>query len=206
MQRKTKSYINTIFLATISVLLAVFMFRYPQIVYQSSLQGLKIWWDVVFPAVFPIMVLSEMLIGFGIVHLLGVLLEPIMRPLFNVPGAGGFAMAMGFSSSYPVGAKLAALLRQQELVSRSEGERLVCFVSTADPLFILVAISVGIFHDATLGPVIAVANFGAAILLGILLRFHDRKSESMRPVQLERGSAGSTGAPSSSGDVSCPSR
>lgn len=132
------------------------------------------------------MVLSEMMIGFGVVHFLGVLLEPIMRPLFNVPGAGGFAMAMGFSSSYPVGAKLATLLREQKLVSRSEGERLVCFASTADPLFILVAISVGIFHDATLGPVIAVANFAAAILLGIMLRFHDRNGSTSSPSEEEQ--------------------
>lgn len=186
MQRNVKSYINTVFLAFVSLVLAVCMFLNPQIVYEASLQGLKIWWDVVFPAVFPIMVLSEMMIGFGVVHFIGELLEPIMRPLFRVPGAGGFAMAMGFSSSYPVGAKLAALLREQKLVSRAEGERLVCFTSTADPLFILVAISVGIFQDATIGPVIAVANFAAAILLGIMLRYHDRHAPVTESSEAEK--------------------
>lgn len=175
---KIATYIRSSVVACLLVVLAGFMFGHKQLVVASALQGLKIWWDIVFPAVFPVLVLSEFMVGLGIVHFLGVLLEPIMRPLFRVPGSGGFVMAMGFISSYPVGARLAALLRSQKLVTRAEGERLLCFASTADPMFILVAISVGIFQDATLGLVIAAANFTGAILLGFLLRFHDRKGES----------------------------
>jgi sporulation integral membrane protein YlbJ len=169
------------------VVLAGFMFGNLQLVYESSMQGFKIWLEIVFPAVFPVLVLSELMVGLGIVHFLGVLLEPIMRPLFRVPGSGGFAVAMGFISSYPVGARLAALLRTEKLVTRSEGERLLCFASTADPMFILVAISVGVFHDASLGVVIAGANFTAAILLGLLLRFHDRKGASSQTVEDKKG-------------------
>ncbi|PWK06659.1 sporulation integral membrane protein YlbJ [Tumebacillus permanentifrigoris] len=180
--------IRTSMLAVLMMVLAGFMFGNLQLVYESSVQGLKIWLEIVFPAVFPVLVLSELMVGLGIVHFLGVLLEPIMRPLFRVPGSGGFAVAMGFISSYPVGARLAALLRAQKLVTRSEGERLLCFASTADPMFILVAISVGIFHDASLGVVIAGANFTAAILLGLLLRFHDRKGASSKTGEDQKGS------------------
>ncbi|MBL0387840.1 sporulation integral membrane protein YlbJ [Tumebacillus sp. ITR2] len=170
------------------VVLAAFMVGNLQLVYEAGLQGLKIWWDIVFPAVFPVLVLSEFMVGLGIVHFLGVLLEPIMRPLFRVPGSGGFAMAMGFISSYPVGARLAALLRSEKLVTRSEGERLLCIASTADPMFILVAISVGVFKDATLGVVIAAANFAGAILLGFLLRYHDRGGESSAQIKDQKSS------------------
>lgn len=33
-------------------------------------------------------IVSEMLIGFGVVKFIGILLEPFMRPLFRVPGVG----------------------------------------------------------------------------------------------------------------------
>ncbi len=39
-----------------------------------------------------------MILSFGIVHFFGTLLDPLMRPLFRVPGIGGFVMAMGFAS------------------------------------------------------------------------------------------------------------
>ena len=44
--------------------------------------------------------------GMGVVHFIGVLMEPLMRPLFNVPGTGAFVLAMGIASGYPLGAAL----------------------------------------------------------------------------------------------------
>ncbi|RXT15068.1 sporulation integral membrane protein YlbJ [Ammoniphilus sp. CFH 90114] len=178
-----KSYILTLFYASATLILVFSIVRYPQIAFESSLRGLQIWWDVVFPATLPFMILSELMLGFGVVHFMGILLEPLMRPLFNVPGTGGFVLAMGFSSGYPVGPKLAARLREQQLVSRSEGERLLCFTSTSDPIFIFGAVAVGFFHDAALGISIAIANFAGAIIIGILLRYHDRKGESTPPAR-----------------------
>ncbi|RKD24160.1 sporulation integral membrane protein YlbJ [Ammoniphilus oxalaticus] len=172
-----KPYIQTLLFAALSVLLVFCMIRFPQDSFHAALRGLKIWWDVVFPALLPFMILSEIMMGFGVVHFIGVLLEPLMRPLFKVPGTGGFVMAMGFSSGYPVGPKLATQLRQQKLVTRAEGERLVCFTSTTDPLFIFGAVAVGFFHDATLGITIAIANYVGALLVGIMLRFHDRRGQ-----------------------------
>ncbi|WP_134700332.1 sporulation integral membrane protein YlbJ [Ammoniphilus sp. YIM 78166] len=174
-----KSYLITLLLSFTTMILVVSMVRYPQIAFEASLRGLQIWWEVVFPATLPFMILSELMLGFGVVHFIGVFLEPLMRPLFKVPGTGGFVMAMGFSSGYPVGPKLAARLREQKLVSRSEGERLLCFTSTSDPIFIFGAVAVGFFHDASLGISIAIANYTGAILIGVLLRFHDRH-ESVR--------------------------
>ncbi|HJV44136.1 MAG TPA: sporulation integral membrane protein YlbJ [Bacillota bacterium] len=172
-----KPYVVTLFFAISSMLLVVAMIRFPQMAFDSSLRGLKIWWDVLFPALMPFMIISEIMMGFGVVHFMGVLLEPLMRPLFNVPGTGGFVTALGLASSYPVGPKLTVRLREQNLVSRAEGERLVCFTSTSDPLFIFGAIAVGFFHDASLGLTIAISNYTGAILLGILLRFHDWKGK-----------------------------
>jgi sporulation integral membrane protein YlbJ len=170
-----KQYLVTLFIAIASMLLVIAMIRFPQMGFEAALRGLKIWWEVLFPALMPFMIISEIMMGFGVVHFMGVLLEPLMRPLFNVPGTGGFVTAMGFAASYPVGPKLAVSLREQRLVSRAEGERLVCFTSTSDPLFIFGAVAVGFFHDASLGTTIAIANYAGAILLGILLRFHDIK-------------------------------
>ena len=52
----------------------------------------------------------------GVVHMMGVFLEPVMRPLFNVPGTGSFVMAMGLASGFPIGAILTAELRSRNPV------------------------------------------------------------------------------------------
>ncbi len=143
----------------------------PEVALSASLRGVKVWWEVLFPALFPFFVLSELLLGFGIVHLAGTLLDPLMRPLFRLPGAGGFVVAMGFASGYPVGARLTSRLMEQRLVNRSQGERLVEMTTTSDPIFLIGAVSVGFFGRPEAVPVLAVAHYAGAILLGFLSRW-----------------------------------
>ncbi|KHF40798.1 sporulation integral membrane protein YlbJ [Halalkalibacter okhensis] len=177
------SMIKTLTLALMSILLAASLMIFPQEALEGSIRGLEIWWDVVFPSLLPFFIVSELLIGFGVVTFIGVLLEPLMRPLFRVPGVGGFVWAMGLASGNPAGAKITARLRQEKKLSRIEAERLVCFTSSANPLFIFGAIAVGFFHNAALGIVLALAHYLGNIFVGLIMRFHGREEEAASPPQ-----------------------
>lgn len=167
-----RSPILTLILALLSIGLVATLFSHPQTSFQAAIDGMKVWWEVVFPATLPFIVVSEILMGVGVVHFVGVLLEPLMRPLFNVPGTGGFVLTMGFSSGYPVTAKLTTRLRENGGLTRAEGERLVSFATTGDPLFVIGAVAVGFFHSEQLGFVLAATHYLSAVLIGILFRFH----------------------------------
>nr|WP_234340234.1 nucleoside recognition domain-containing protein [Gorillibacterium timonense] len=145
---------------------------------QAAVRGTAIWWDVLFPALFPFFLASEVMLGFGIVHFFGTLLDPLMRPLFRIPGIGGFVMAMGFASGYPVSAKLTSRLMEQKLINREEGERLVAFTTSSDPIFLIGAVSVGFFGDARVALLLAAAHYGSALVLGFLMRFHGHSRSS----------------------------
>ena len=160
---------------------ACMMLLYPTESFYAAERGVAIWWDILFPALFPFLVISEMMLGFGIVHFLGSLFDPIMRPLFRIPGIGGFVAAMGFASGYPVAARLTARLWEERLVTREEGERLVAFTTSSDPIFLIGAVSVGFFGDVALAPVLAASHFGAALLLGLIMRFHGRMAPPTPP-------------------------
>ncbi len=137
------------------------------------------WWEIVFPSLLPFFIISELLICFGVVRFVGVMMEPIMRPLFKVPGSGGFVWAMGISSGFPAGAKLTARLRQEKEISRIEAERLVSFTNCSNPLFILGAVAVGFFDNAELGVLLAAAHYIGNIFVGFLMRFYG--SDDVRP-------------------------
>jgi len=154
---------------------------YPEVAFHSAREGLELWWTVVFPALLPFFVLSQMLMGLGVVHFLGVLLEPMMRPAFRVPGTGSFVMAMGLASGYPIGAVLTARLRLQELLSQVEGERLMAFTNTADPLFMTGAVAVGMFGRPEVAGTIMAAHYLGALATGVLMRFHGPAGETDRP-------------------------
>ncbi len=171
-----------------AVSLVLGMITQPKIVYQGALTGLNLWWNIVFPSLLPFFIVSEILLSLGIVNFMGVLLEPVMRPLFNVPGTGSFVLAVGYTSGYPIGAMITAKLRAQRLCTRAEAERLMAFTNNSSPLFMLVAVSVGMFNNPQLGPVIAIAHYAANLTLGFLLRFYGRNDPEVINLPVSRES------------------
>ncbi len=169
--------------AAVAIVFTIFIVLNPEPAFTAAVQGHKVWWDIVFPALLPFFIGSEILMGLGVVHFMGVLLEPFMRPLFNVPGAGSFVLAMGLASGYPIGAMLTARLREQELCSRTEGERLMSFANTADPLFMTGAVAVGMFGRADIAVTILAAHYLSALTVGIIMRFYGSKTDRTPPMR-----------------------
>jgi sporulation integral membrane protein YlbJ len=171
-----RSKLKTIVLSVSVTILAVSLISFPQESLDASRRGLKMWWEIVFPALLPFFIVSEMLIGFGVVKFIGILLEPLMRPLFKVPGVGGFVWAMGWASGFPAGAKFTARLRQEGQLTQIEAERLVSFTNSSNPLFIFGAVSVGFFHNPRLGIILAMAHYLGNICVGVFMRFYGKES------------------------------
>lgn len=174
--------VHTICLSLIAVFITISIIMYPELAFNAALKGLDIWFSIVFPALLPFFIGSQLLMGLGIVHFMGVLLEPFMRPLFNVPGTGSFVMAMGLASGYPAGAMLTGKLREQNLINKTEAERLISFTNTADPLFMFGAVAVGMFHNQSLGTVITISHYISCLIVGLMLRFYKMKDKSSLPL------------------------
>ncbi len=115
---RTKRVVTTTrFIVTAVVVFVICMILNPTEVFQASKAGVNAWWNIVFPALLPFFISSELLMGYGIIQFMGVLLEPVMRPLFNLPGVGSFVLAVGYTSGFPISASLSAKLRKDGLGS-----------------------------------------------------------------------------------------
>jgi sporulation integral membrane protein YlbJ len=163
---------KTFLLISGALIIAASIVVFPEVSYEASKRGLKMWWNVVFPSLLPFFIVSEILIGLGFVNFIGVLLEPLMRPLFRVPGTGGFVWAMGLTSGFPVGAKMTARLRQENQLSKIEAERLASFTNFSSPLFIIGAVAAGFFDEPELGLLLAGCHYLGNICVGLCMRFY----------------------------------
>lgn len=150
--------VSVVMLAGLASLLTISLVVFPKDALQAAIDGMKVFWEIVFPSLLPFFVLSEVLLGLGVVHFIGVLLEPLMRPVFNVPGVGAFAMSMGLAAGYPMDAVITSRFRRRGLCTKTEGERLLAFTNTADPLFIFGAVAVGMFGRPWLGSILGIAH------------------------------------------------
>lgn len=156
---------------------------YPAESVDAAYNGLIVWATIVIPALLPFFIGSDLLINLGVVKFIGTLLEPIMRPIFNVPGEGSFAFAMSITSGYPVGAKIVSKLRTDKILSQVEAQRLISFCSTSGPLFMIGSVSVGMFQSSKLGILIAFSHYIGAIIVGLIFSFYKKSSDDHKPTK-----------------------
>lgn len=173
---KNTIYINDIVIPVLCIVFVFVLVIFPDISVSSALKGINLWFNIVFPSLFPFFVASELINSTGFVRVAGRLLEPIMRPVFNVPGCGSFALLMGISSGYPVGAKITCSLLESGDISKNEAERLLAFTNNSGPLFIIGAVATGMYGIPALGYLLLTCHIAASITVGLLFRFRGKHS------------------------------
>ncbi len=148
------------------------LITFPQTAFTAALKGLNLWFDIVLPSLFPFFVASEILGETGFVKAAGRIFEPLMRPIFRVPGCGSFAMAMGVSSGYPSGAKITCDLWDKGYLTKTEAERLITFTNNSGPLFISGAVATGMLNSPGLGIMLLSSHILGSITVGMIFRFY----------------------------------
>lgn len=132
--------------------------------------GLTLCARSVIPALFPYFVVSGLFISLGFADGVGRRLEPLIRRLFGVGGAGASAFFLGLLGGYPVGGRTVGQLYRAGRLSKDEAERLLAFCNNAGPSFILGVVGVGCFGSLRTGVYLYLVHAFSAVLVGILFR------------------------------------
>jgi len=170
-------------ITAVILILTAFMLINPRETVAAASFGFHLWYSTVFPALFPFFIVAELLVALHFVDILGIWLEPVMRPIFRLPGCSSLVVVMGFTSGFPVGALLTRRLYEKQMLTANEAERLVSFTNNSSPLFIVGAIGVGMFANPTAGYLLAAGHYLSNLLLGFIWRF---KSEPQSTACLYR--------------------
>ena len=100
-----------------------------------------------------------------------------MRPVFNVPGEGIFALLMGSISGCPIGAKTVSNLKSQGIINSIESERLIAFTNNSGPLFILGTVGVSLFHSIKIGVILLISHIISCLIVGFCFRWWKKNLE-----------------------------
>ncbi len=137
----------------------------------AAKNGLFLWAFCVVPSLLPFFIATELLSYTNIVSILGKFLNKFMRPVFNVPGEGAFALIMGIISGYPVGAKIVINLKKQGICTVEECERLLSFTNNSGPLFIIGTVGVSLFSSSKTGFKLFFVHIISCLLVGFIFRW-----------------------------------
>ena len=158
------------------VSLLFFLFTVCLIIFSKSniasvKNSLNIWVNNIIPSLLPFFIATELINKTNIPDLIGSTLNKIMRPFFNVPGIGAYALFMGIISGYPVGAKIITDFRNNNLCSKEEAERLITFTNNSGPLFILGTVGITLYYDTTIGILLLLTHILASLTVGFIFKF-----------------------------------
>lgn len=159
------------FIPSMFILFAICLVLFSSSNLSAAQNGLTLWATSVIPSLFPFFVATELLSYTNIINILGRFFDKLMKPLFNVRGEGSFAFIMGIISGYPVGAKIACNLRESNVCSKEECERLLAFTNNSGPLFIIGTVGIKMYGNSLIGFLLLITHILACISVGICFRF-----------------------------------
>ncbi len=126
-----KQIINFFFPILIVVTLIFGIVSFPNESILAAKKGLSIWVNVLIPSLLPFIIGANLVVDLKVVDIIGYIINPITKFIFNVSGKSALVFVISTVSGYPVGAKLASELRNNNQISKFEGQRLVSFCSTS---------------------------------------------------------------------------
>ena len=171
--------IKTIFLALV-LYLTVFLVTDTQICLDAARAAITLCIEAVIPSLFPFFVCSGLLCALGFSTLCSHFLSPVMRPLFNLPGAGALTLFMGILSGYPVGAATAVDLYKTGQCTKTEAERMLAFCNNSGPMFIIGTVGISCIGNEIAGRYLYISHIIAAMIVGIIFRFYKSASAPAR--------------------------
>lgn len=170
MSSPIKSLKSSLIILIILFFLA-FNISYPHISILSCTKALDLFLKVIFPTLFPMMIISNLLMKSGFFPLLDMIFKPFMVPLYKLPGHSSAAIILGIFGGYPLGAQVCASLKREGALTSFESEQLSAFATYSSPLFVISTVGAGFLGSAELGYTLYVCHILSGLMVGLLLRF-----------------------------------
>lgn len=150
----------------------------------ATLNGISAWTFNVLPSVFPFIFFTKCLSSLGQVEKMTKPFQRVSKFLFKTPPISIYTFLMAILSGYPVGSKMIADLYEQGKISKSDAFKMSAFCSTSGPMFIIGAVGVMMFKNATVGYILFLSHILGAFFNGILfrkIRLKNLKEEKIYP-------------------------
>lgn len=178
---KTKKAFTLTLTLFVSCIISILVLLHPNDALIAGQEGVAIWIKIIIPSILPFLICSNILVDLGVAEFIGSLLEPIIKPIFNVPGEGAYTFSISIASGYPIGARTLRdmLAKNNSSITPNQAQRILAFSSTSGPLFLIGSVAIGMLNSPTVGSLLAISHYLGALLTGICFRFYyDYKMKS----------------------------
>ena len=136
---------------------------------ETVLYAFDIWKNNIFPSLFPFFIVSDLLMNYGFVEILGELLKNIIKRVFNLPKESAFVIVSSMLNGSPSSAKYTKELLEKGTLSTNQAQHLIAFTHFPNPIFITGSISI-LLNNKNISIIILISIIISNFLTGIILR------------------------------------
>ncbi|WP_291573392.1 sporulation integral membrane protein YlbJ [Clostridium sp. UBA4548] len=164
-----KNHDKNALLTFICSIIVVYIVLNPKQCIGFTIDGAKLFFNAVFPSLFPFLVIVNLIISFGGIEIYSRLLGTLLcRPL-GLPKECSLVLLVSVFCGYPLGARYAAELYEQNLIDHKTLERLLNIATNGSPLFIIGSVGTAMLGHPSLGYILIISNILSCIVMGLLL-------------------------------------
>ena len=147
--------------------IVLYLLAHSNILVNSISESTNIFIFKLIPALFPYLLITELLINSGKVQTLSYGISNIIAKVFRIPQNTTSCVVIGFLLGYPNSAKYILKLYKDNKISSSLATKLVSFTSNANMSYIIASVGIGIFKSIEIGIILTISHFVSAIIIGI---------------------------------------
>ncbi len=135
----------------------------------QCLKALTQWYETMIPALFPMMLLSSVLVDTGFAGKIGRLLNKTLLPFLHISDNGCYCLMTGFLCGFPMGAKTTSDMLRSRRISYREASYLISFINCIGPMY-TVNLTHRLFPEHELWKLL-VGIYALPFVYGLLLKY-----------------------------------
>lgn len=169
---KRKLYSITIIF--IIILLIISIFTNSNILTSTISFSTNLFIKNIFPSLFPMFVISKILVEIELPKVLGNIFKKPMNFLFKTKGEGAFIFFMSMITGFPSSAKYIDDMLDKKMITIKDSEKILMFTFFSNPLFIVNTVGNIFFNNINFGFIILISHILGNIIIGLLFRNYNK--------------------------------
>ncbi|MBE6156996.1 MAG: hypothetical protein E7161_04575 [Firmicutes bacterium] len=153
------------------ILLFIFifiLFKYNYILNTSVVDAVNLWLTKVFPSLFIMFILNDIIINTNILNNVVTLINPIFNAIFNTSGSSSQAFLLSLFSGTPTSAFIIKEMLAKNTITSEDANKLIAFTYFSNPLFLYNILTLSFNKFITIK--IILIHYLTNIIIGLIFR------------------------------------
>ena len=164
-----KKYTNLLVII-ITLFFLVELFINKNLIFNTISFSLDIWVNNLIPSLFPMFILTDILITYNFVKYIPKWFVNIFSYLFNVKKECVLIFFLSMLSGFPTNAKNIRKLYDMNIIDSKEASHMLMFTHFSNPLFILGTLAIFFLNNKELGIIILLSHYLSNFIIGVTIR------------------------------------